>query len=130
MSQWVHSRIWPLLVMKFVDNSEDPVLCLGLLLHEIVERLTAAAFYTYEIGILEEKVVEYLNLRKTIRDEFPAIMVNPKPKHHFLREGFNNTGRGHPKITVFFKRNFKDNMNGVIHPENGRHLLEGSGQIF
>ena len=86
VSQWVHLRIWPLLMMKFLDNNDDPVIRLGLLLHEIVERLTASAFYTYEIDILEEKVIEYLDLRKVIREEFPSKMVNPKPKHHFLRK--------------------------------------------
>ena len=57
VSQWVHMRIWPFLVMKFIDENDDPVLCLGLLLHEIVERLTAVEFYTYEIDILEADLI-------------------------------------------------------------------------
>ena len=86
VSQWVHSRIWPLLIMKFDVDKQDPVLRFGLLLHEIVERLTAGEFYIYEVDILEEKIVEYLNMRKDIRAEFPSIMPNAKPKHHFMRK--------------------------------------------
>ena len=50
-------RIWPILMMKFVVNNDDPILRLGLLLHEIVERLTAVEFYTYEIDILEVDLI-------------------------------------------------------------------------
>jgi hypothetical protein len=52
VSNWVHIRNWPLIIKDFVVDSDDPVLCLGLNLHEIVMRLTATEFYTHEIDIL------------------------------------------------------------------------------
>ena len=54
-------------------------------MHEIVERLTAQEYYPYEIDILEEKLVDYLELRKTVRADYPNLMPHCKPKHHFLR---------------------------------------------
>ena len=58
---------------------------LGLLLHNIVERLTAQQFYVYEVIILEEKISQYLDDRKHIREKYPELMMRPKPKHHYLR---------------------------------------------
>ena len=55
----------------------------------------ASEFHEYEIDILEEEILSYLDLRKSIRAEFPNLMKNPKPKHHFLREG----------CTILIKRN-------------------------
>ena len=86
VSHWTHLRNWPLIIKKFISNFNDPALNLGLLLHEIVERLCAQEFFLYEIGILEEKIVEYLELRKNVRKDYPNLMPNPKPKHHFLRK--------------------------------------------
>jgi hypothetical protein len=40
-------------MIQFVTDNADPVLRLGLLLHEIVERITAVKFCMYEIDILE-----------------------------------------------------------------------------
>ena len=85
MSNWVHIRNWPLVIKSLVANFEDPAISLGLILHEIVERLTAVEYFPYEIVILEEKIMEYLDLRKSLRSDFPNLMRNPKPKHHFLR---------------------------------------------
>ena len=85
VSNWVHLRNWPLVMRKFVADSEDVVLTMGLALHDIVERLCAQEFFPYEISILTDKIVEYLNLRKSVREEYPSYMTNPKPKHHFLR---------------------------------------------
>ena len=85
VSNWVHLRNWPLIIRKLITDYEDPAFRLGLMLHEIVERLTAPEFFPYEIDIVEAKIVEYLDLRKAIRSDFPNLMPNPKPKHHFLR---------------------------------------------
>ena len=86
VSQWVHARNWPLVMKKLVKHSdEDDVIELGLKLHELVERLTAIEFFPYEVDLLREKLVQYLTLRKSIREEFPSLMTNAKPKHHFLR---------------------------------------------
>ena len=84
MSNWVHLRNWPFIIKKLVKNFDDPAICLGLKLHEIVERLTAHEYLPYEVDILENKLVEYLDERKSIRCIFPNLMPKPKPKHHFL----------------------------------------------
>jgi hypothetical protein len=86
ISHWVHMRNWPLIIRNIVKDQDDPVFNLGLKLHEIVERLTANEFLPYEIDLLEEKVIQYFELRKTLRVEYPNIMPNPKPKHHYLRK--------------------------------------------
>ena len=75
----------PLIIKHLVSDQEYSVLTLGLLLHEIVERLTAQEFFSHEIDIVEEKIVQYLELRKNIRLAYPNLMPSPKPKHHFLR---------------------------------------------
>ena len=49
-------------MMKFVVDNDDPILRLGLLLHEIVERITAVQLYTYEIHILEENPIKAVKL--------------------------------------------------------------------
>ena len=82
----VHLRNWPVLIKRFVVDCDDPVLSLGLKLHEVVERMVASEFYPYEIDLLEEKVYQYLDLRKAIRLDYPNLMLNPKPKHHFIRK--------------------------------------------
>ena len=88
VSNWVHLRNWPLVIMKFEINVDDTALNLGLLLHDIVERLCASEFLPYEISRLNEKIVDYLDLRKIVRDDYPNLMKRPKPKHHFLRKEF------------------------------------------
>ena len=85
VSQWVHLRNWPLVVKSLLSDYEDSALTLGLLLHEIVERLTANEYLPYEIDILEDKIEQYLDLRSVVRADYPSFMPNPKPKHHFLR---------------------------------------------
>ena len=85
VSQWVHLRNWPLVVKGLLSDNNDSALTLGLLLHEIVERLTANEYLPYEIDILEDKVEKYLDLRKVVRADYPSFMPNPKPKHHYLR---------------------------------------------
>ena len=86
LSNWVHLRNWPLVIRQFDYDCEDIVLQLGLNLHDIVERLCAQEFHLYEIRLLDEKIVEYLDLRKIVRNEYPNLMTKPKPKHHFLRK--------------------------------------------
>ena len=82
----MHLRNWPVLIKSFILDKDDAVLSLSLLLHEVVERMVAAEFYAYEIDLLEEKVHQYLDLRKSIRLDYPNFMLNAKPKHHFIRE--------------------------------------------
>ena len=86
VSIWVHVRNFPLVIRKFVTGEieEDPVLKLGLKLHEITERVTASEFKDYEIDVLEDIIVNYLDERKNIFDDYPDLMGTPKPKTHFL----------------------------------------------
>ena len=86
ISHWVHIRNWPLIIRRLVTDPSDSVLQLGLKLHEIVERVTAQEFFLYEIDLLEEKIIQYLEMRKNVREEFKSIMPNPKPKHHYMRK--------------------------------------------
>ena len=85
VSQWVHIRNFPLLVEKFVLDKNDLVLALGLKLHEVTERILAPEFYEFEIQLLDDAVIDYLELRKKVRLEYPEFFARPKPKHHFLR---------------------------------------------
>ena len=84
VSMWTHIRNWPFLVKSFVADKADPVLALGLKLHEVTERITATEFRQYEIHLLKEAILDYLDMRKNIRLEFPRTFLRPKPKHHFL----------------------------------------------
>jgi hypothetical protein len=84
-SNWVHCRLFSyILMMKgWVVDSEDPVLLLARKLNDITDRLTAEAFRPHEIDILEDLILDYLDLRKQVYNEYP-VLGRPKPKHHFL----------------------------------------------
>ena len=84
VSIWVHLRNWPFMIRNFILDKDDDALSLGLLLHEVTERITCPEFREYEIDILEEKILNYLDLRRKVRENYPDLMPNPKPKHHFL----------------------------------------------
>ena len=83
-SQWVHVRNFPLIIRPFVIDSDNEVLMLGLMLVEITARVTASEFRESDIQILEEKVVEYLDRRCSVVEQYPLLLGNVKPKHHFL----------------------------------------------
>ena len=74
VSHWVHIGYFGLIISGFVQDSSDPVLALGMQLLELTERLTAEQFRLYEIDVIEEKVIEYLEARKLVYDEFPNLM--------------------------------------------------------
>ena len=88
VSNWVHLRNFPLVINRFVIDNEDPVLDLALKLHQLVERLCAYEFYSYEVSLLQDKIIEYLDLRKIVRNDHPDLLLNPKPKHHLMRKLF------------------------------------------
>jgi hypothetical protein len=85
VSNWVHIRVFSFIMMMkgWVVDSEDPVLLLATSLHDITDRLTAESFRPHEIEILEDKILEYLDLRKQVFSEYPEL-GRPKPKHHFI----------------------------------------------
>ena len=83
-SQWVHVRNFPLIIRPFVRDSDDEVLILGLLLVELTARITASEFRESDIQVLEEKVIDYLDKRLSVAEQYPTLMGNVKPKHHLL----------------------------------------------
>ena len=95
VSNWVHLRNWPFVIRNFVDNVDDTVLHLGLILHDIVERICATDFFPYEISRLNEKIVEYLDLREAFKIEEKEIFRT------FLKEGGGVGFSSIPKIDVF-----------------------------
>ena len=84
VSIWLHMRSFGMIIENFVIDYDDEVLSLGLELVDITERLCAVEFREYEIGILEEMIIKYLDQRKPILDDYPNLLGTPKPKHHYL----------------------------------------------
>ena len=56
---------------------------LATLLVDITNRITAEVFREHEISRLHDLVVEYLQLRENIVEDYP-VLGTVKPKHHFL----------------------------------------------
>ena len=84
-SLWVHIRNFPLIIQEFFEeDSEDDVLLLALKLVDITNRLTAVEFRNHEIEELEDRIIDYLDTRRTIFESYPNLMGSVKPKHHFL----------------------------------------------
>ena len=84
MSIWSHIRNFPLLIRNFVKDKNEAVLRFGLLLHELVERITAPQFKSYEVDVLEEKIIEYLDHRQLLFEEYGSLLGSAKPKMHFM----------------------------------------------
>ena len=75
-SLWVHLRNFPLIVRSFINNfeEEDEVLLLVLKLLDVTNRLAAVQYRSHEIDELEEKVIEYLNMRKKVHETYPNLL--------------------------------------------------------
>ena len=84
VSHWVHIRSFGMIIKDFVVDLSDSVLALGLKLIQITERITASRFRLHEIDILEEKILEYLDCRNVIFEEYPFMLGSAKPKHHYM----------------------------------------------
>ena len=84
VSVWAHIRNFGIIIHQLVQDFDDQVLGLGLELADIVERVTAVECRHYAIDVLEEKLVEYLDHRKEVFEEFPLEMGTAKPKHHYV----------------------------------------------
>ena len=87
-SIWVHVRNFPLVVKGFLHDddslkSDDEVLLWILKLIDIVNRISATEFRSHEIDALETEIVEYLDIRKDIYDQYPDSVGTPKPKVRF-----------------------------------------------
>ena len=84
VSLWTHIRNFAFIIKPFIKDFESQVLALGLKLAEIVERVTADKFELYEVDVFEEKILDYLEHRKLVFEDFPELLGKVKPKHHFL----------------------------------------------
>lgn len=84
VSIWTHMRCFGMVINNHVKDINDEVLDFGMELSEITERLTASEFRDFEIELLEDRIFNYLDMRKNIFDQFPDLLGTPKPKHHFL----------------------------------------------
>ena len=84
VSIWTHMRCFGMVISTFVQDFNDEVLDFGMELCEITERLTASEFRDFEIELLEGCISNYLDMRKKIFDEYPALLGSAKPKHHFM----------------------------------------------
>ena len=80
LSLLVHLRNFPLIIKYLAGDSQNEIIRFALLLVDITLRLTAAEIRPYEISILEDKIVEYLDRRKEILAEYPDILGTAKPK--------------------------------------------------
>ena len=83
LSLWVHMRNFPLIIKPFIQDTDDEVFSMSLLLVDITNRITAAEIREYEVEILEEKIIEFLDKRKDVFESFPDLGTC-KPKHHFI----------------------------------------------
>ena len=87
MSILSHLRYFGLILKKIPNLDEgvvnDDAFILAIELSRMCERLMAPSIREYEIDLLEEDVVLYLDKRAALFKEYPRFMNNPKPKHHF-----------------------------------------------
>ena len=81
---------YALFITLFSVNLDPPVelfrekaYVMFLKLSRIFEKVMCQCIRYYEVEILENEIIEYLDLRKDVFQEFPSLLTNPKPKHHF-----------------------------------------------
>ena len=84
VSIWTHLRNFGFIIKPFVLDIDHMALSLGLSLASIVERLAAAEIREYEVDILEDAIIEYLDHRKIVFGSYPDLLGKVKPKHHYL----------------------------------------------
>ena len=68
-----------IIIRNYVKDTDNTIFHPGLMLHELVERLTASEFYEYEIETLEELIIKYLDERKEVFSKFPNLLGSAKP---------------------------------------------------
>ena len=85
ISLWCHLRIFFSLLHRnhWLRDPEDPVLKLASILVDLTNRITAEVFRDHEIERLHDIVLEYLQMREEVLENYP-ILGSCKPKHHFL----------------------------------------------
>ena len=52
--------------------------------HSLNQRITATEFREYEVCVLEDIIISYLDERRELYEDFPDLLGTPKPKTHFL----------------------------------------------
>ena len=85
VSQWLHIRIFLFILFEngWIGDEGNKVIQLAILLTDLSLRITAEKIEAYEIDVLEEVIVKYLDLRKEMYEEFP-VLRHAIPKLHFL----------------------------------------------
>ena len=87
MSLLTHLRNFGFIVHEFFVNNpslvQEKVFLMILDLNKIVLKIMASQIREFEVSILHQDIISYLNERKIIFEEFPRFMSTPKPKTHF-----------------------------------------------
>ena len=87
MSIMSHVRYFGLILKKIPGLDENIVnedaFKLAISLSKHAEKLMAPAIRNYEVDLLEEDIMYYLDMRADMFQEFERFMGRPKPKHHF-----------------------------------------------
>ena len=81
-----HVRFFGLLLVNLepaVELFNEKAYVMFLYLSRILEKVMTPCIRYFEIENLEEETIAYLNLRREVFQEFPTLLTNPKPKHHY-----------------------------------------------
>lgn len=99
VSVWCHARFFLSILSSndWMNDPEDITVRLAIVLTDITHRVTAERFEVYEIYRLEEIILEYLDLRKLVLEEYP-ILGSAKPKHHYLTHYGSNISQFGPAM--------------------------------
>ena len=85
LSNLCHLRYFGIIIRNIVTNKkilEEKVFKTMIWLARILERIMAPVLRTNEVDELENEIIEYLDIREELFEEFPDQMTNPKPKAH------------------------------------------------
>ena len=85
LSNLCHLRYFGIIIRNIVTNKkilEEKVFKTMIWLARILERIMAPVLRTNEVDELENEIIEYLDIREELFEEYPDQMTNPKPKAH------------------------------------------------
>ena len=85
LSNLCHLRYFGIIIKTIVKDNKilgEKVFRSMIWLGRIVEKIMAPELRDYEVDELENDIIEYLNVRQELFEEFPDQMTNPKPKAH------------------------------------------------
>ena len=88
MSLLTHLRNFGFIVKDFHEINprlvQEKAFSMILDLSKIVMKIMASQIREYEVSLLQQEIISYLNDRKIMFEEFPRFMSSPKPKTHFV----------------------------------------------